>query len=38
VGLAAAIAGAVVYGSLAVWVFGRGLRRYSSGSRFGVRV
>lgn len=27
---------AAMYGALAVWVFGRGLRLYSSGSRFGV--
>lgn len=27
---------ALVYVLLAIWVFGRGLRRYSSGSRFGL--
>lgn len=35
--LALALAGAAIYGALARWVFGRGLRHYASGSRFGVR-
>jgi ABC-2 type transport system permease protein len=37
-GVAGAFAGAVIYASLATWVFERGLRRYSSGSRFGIRA
>ena len=37
-GLLAAVSGAVVYAGLAVAVFSAGLRRYESGSRFGVRV
>jgi hypothetical protein len=28
------LAGSAAYLALAVWVFGRGLRRYASGSRF----
>lgn len=36
-GVAGTVAGAVIYASLAAWVFERGLRRYSSGSRFGIR-
>ncbi len=35
--LAAALAGAFGYAALALWVFERGLRRYESGSRFGIR-
>ncbi len=35
--LALVVGAAVVYGGLAWWVFDRGLRRYTSGSRFGVR-
>ena len=34
---AAALGGAALYATLAVWIFGRGLRRYASGNRFGVR-
>ncbi len=34
---AAAMGGAVLYASAAVWIFGRGLRRYAGGNRFGVR-
>lgn len=37
-GLAAAVGGAVLYASLALAVFSRGLRRYESGNRFGVRA
>jgi ABC-2 type transport system permease protein len=37
-GLLAAVAGAVGYSVLAVVVFGKGLRRYESGNRFGVRA
>ena len=37
-GLAAALAGAVLYVGLALLVFDRGLRRYESGNRFGVRA
>lgn len=35
--LALLLAGSAAYGVLAWWVFQRGLRRYASGSRFGVR-
>jgi ABC-type Na+ transport system ATPase subunit NatA/ABC-type uncharacterized transport system permease subunit len=35
--LALAVGGAAAYAVLAAWVFARGLRRYASGSRFGVR-
>ena len=34
--VAALTAGAVGYLALGAYVFGRGLRRYTSGSRFGV--
>lgn len=34
---AAALGGAALYATLAVWIFRRGLRRYASGNRFGVR-
>ena len=34
---AAALGGALCYGALAIWIFGRGLRRYAGGNRFGVR-
>jgi ABC-2 type transport system permease protein len=34
--LGLATAGTVLYAACTVWVFGRGLRRYESGSRFGV--
>ncbi|MCP4004413.1 MAG: hypothetical protein GY725_09485 [bacterium] len=37
-GIAAAFAAAIFYSCLAAWFFGRGLRRYTSGSRFGVRA
>ncbi len=37
-GLAAALAGAVLYSVLAALVFAAGLRRYESGNRIGVRV
>jgi ABC-2 type transport system permease protein len=37
-GLAATVGGAAAYGTLAVVVFRRGLRRYASGNRFGVRA
>lgn len=36
--LGAVVVGALAYASLAVWVFRSGLRRYESGSRFGVRA
>ena len=36
--LAAVLAGAIGYASLAAWVFRIGLRRYESGNRFGVRA
>lgn len=32
------VAVTMAYGALALWVFGRGLRRYSSGNRIGLRV
>lgn len=35
--LAGALAGAAIYGALALWTFRRGLARYESGNRFGVR-
>ncbi len=38
IGVAAAVAGSLGYAVLAVTVFHRGLRRYESGNRFGVRV
>ncbi len=37
-GVAAAAGGSLAYAALAVAVFHRGLRRYESGNRFGVRV
>lgn len=37
-GLLAAVGGAIAYGSLAVLVFHAGLKRYASGSHFGVRA
>jgi len=36
--LAGAVGGALAYAALALLVFARGLRRYESGSRFGVRA
>jgi len=36
--LGAILGAAVVYAGIAVLVFGAGLRRYASGSRFGVRA
>ncbi len=36
--LLAVLGGAVVYAALALFVFERGLRRYESGNRFGVRA
>ena len=36
--LGIAIAGTTAYAAFAVWLFHRGLRRYASGSRFGVRA
>ena len=36
--LATVVVSAVVYAALAGWVFDRGLRRYESGNRFGVRA
>jgi ABC-2 type transport system permease protein len=33
-GIATLIAGSMVYLTIATWIFGRGLRRYASGSRF----
>ena len=36
--LGAAVGGAVFYATLALFVFDRGLRRYESGNRFGVRA
>lgn len=36
--LLACVLGALLYTSGAVWLFHRGLRRYSSGSRFAARV
>jgi ABC-2 type transport system permease protein len=35
--LGGALGGAALYAALAVWLFHRGLRRYASGNRFGVR-
>lgn len=35
--LALVAGGAIIYTALALWVWQRGLRRYASGSRFGVR-
>jgi ABC-2 type transport system permease protein len=35
-GLATLCAATVAYAAIALWVFGRGLRRYTSGSRFNV--
>ncbi|MEE9279839.1 MAG: hypothetical protein V3V67_06655 [Myxococcota bacterium] len=37
-GLAATLGGAVFYVGLALFVFERGLRRYESGNRFGIRA
>ncbi len=37
-GLAATLGGAVLYVGLALFVFERGLRRYESGNRFGIRA
>jgi ABC-2 type transport system permease protein len=37
-GLAATVGGSALYGSVAVLVWRRGLRRYASGNRFGVRA
>ena len=37
-GLAATLGGAAAYAGLALFVFRRGLRRYASGNRFGVRA
>ena len=37
-GLGAALAGALFYAAMALYVFAAGLRRYESGNRFGIRV